>query len=183
LSRILLLAALLFAGVAGSAQAAVRVFSYDPANDITRRVAGPLTFEFKQRLVFVTVLRVRSTEGRASADLKPADEGVLGHGGLSALIGDRAHERDLYEVEPTEEGQDLIRAFCPGSSRAWLAFGPVAANEDLRVQVLGDDPKAGPKARQSRLCQTLDFNYHGEWRLPPGPGVPIESIPIPRFPY
>lgn len=173
----------MLASLAGAAQAAVRIFSYDPANDLTRRTAGPLTFEFRQRLIFVTVLRVRSTEGQASADLKPADEGVLGRGGLSALIGDRAHERDLYEVEPTAEGLDMIHAFCPGSSRAWLAFGRVAENADLRVQVLGDDPRAAPRARHARLCQTLDFNFHGEWRLPPGPGVPLRDIPVPKFPY
>ena len=183
MSRTLFLAALLFAALAGTAQAGVRIFSYDPANEVTRRTAGPLTFEFDQRLIFVTVLRVRSTEGRASADLKPADEGVLGHGGLSAVIGDQARERDLYEVEPSAEGLDLIHAFCPGSRRAWLAFGRVAQNADLRVQVLGDDPKAAPRAGHARLCQTLDFNFHGEWRLPPGPGVPMRDIPIPRFPY
>ena len=66
------------------AQASVRIFSYEPTNDATRRTAGPLTFEFDQRLVFTKVLWVRSTEGRARADLKPANEGVLGRGGLSA---------------------------------------------------------------------------------------------------
>src|SRR5580704_12253733 len=89
---------------AGPAGAAVRFFSYDPTNDLTRKVAGDLTFEFKQRLIFTTVLNIRSTEGEASADLKPADEHALGAGGLSRLIGAGAQERDLYEVSPNAEG-------------------------------------------------------------------------------
>lgn len=138
------------------------MFSYDPADALTRRVAGDLTFEFKQRLIFTTVLRVRSTEGQASADLKPADEHVLGHGGLSRLIGANAQERDLYAVEPEAQGAEMIRAFCPGSSKAWLAFGRLSESRPLRVQVIGDDPKGGP----ARLCATLAFNFHGEWAAP-----------------
>ena len=178
-----LILGLLLAGLAGSARAETRVFSYDPANDVTRSIAGPLTFEVRQQLIFTTVLRIRSTQGEASAALKPADETVLGRGGLTALIGPGARERSLYEVEPTAEGLDLIHAFCPGSGRVWLAFGRVAQSVDLRIQVLGDDPKSPPKAHQARLCYTLDFYYHGEWRPPPGPGVPERDIPVPKFPY
>src|ERR1700723_2304024 len=88
---------------AGSAAAGVRIFSYDAANDGTRKVAGALTFQFNQRLIFTTVLNIRSTEGRASADLKPSDEHALGPGGLSRLIGGNAQERDLYEVRGDAE--------------------------------------------------------------------------------
>jgi hypothetical protein len=141
------------------AAAAVRVFSYDPADAVTRRVAGDLTFEFQQRLIFTTVLRIRSTEGQASADLEPVDERVLGRGGLSRLIGANGQERDLYAVAPGAQGAELIRAFCPGSTRAWLAFGRMSETRPLRVQVIGDDPKGGP----TRLCETLAFTFHGEW--------------------
>jgi len=155
-----LLGALTIAALAWTpVSAAVRVFSYDPADALTRRVAGDLTFEFKQRLIFTTVLRIRSTEGQASADLKPVDEQALGRGGLSRLIGANAPERDLYAVEPGAEGADLVRAFCPGSTRAWLAFGRLSETQPLRVQVIGDDPKGGP----TRLCETLAFTFHGEW--------------------
>ena len=120
------------------AAAGVRVFSYDPANDATRRVAGDLTFEFNQRLIFTTILRIRSTEGQASADLKPVDEHVLGRGGLSRLIGSHAQERDLYAVKADAEGTELIRAFCPGSTEAWLAFSRAHSGDcvPLRVQVI-----------------------------------------------
>jgi hypothetical protein len=169
------LAVALTLGIAPAA-AAVRIFSYDPANDATRTVAGDLTFEFKQRLIFTTVLNIHSTEGQASAALKPADEHALGAGGLSRLIGANAQERDLYEVEPTAEGAELIRAFCPGSHRAWLSFGRLVEARPLRVQVIGDSPAGGP----ARLCHTFDFAYRGEWKLPGGAGVPAHDLHIPE---
>lgn len=169
--RFAALAALTLAA-AGPAAAGVRIFSYDPANDSTRKIAGDLTFEFNQRLIFTTVLNIRSTEGEASADLKPADEHALGPGGLSRLIGASAQERDLYEVEPKAEGEELIHAFCPGSRRAWLAFGRLVEARPLRVRVIGDDPSGGP----ARLCHTFEFAYRGEWKLPGAHGVPMNDL-------
>ena len=51
-------------GLATPADAAVRIFSYDGADDVTRRIAGDLTFQFSQHLIFTKVLNIRSTEGR-----------------------------------------------------------------------------------------------------------------------
>ncbi|HZZ87412.1 MAG TPA: hypothetical protein VFE13_03665 [Caulobacteraceae bacterium] len=174
----LALAALALATSAAPAAAAVRTFSYDPADEATRKVAGDLTFQFNQRLVFTKVLNIRSTEGQASAALRPADEHALGAGGLSRLIGADGRERDLYEVEPAAQGADMIHAFCPGSSRAWLAFGRLVEGEPLRVRVLGDAPGGG-----ARLCHTFAFNYRGEWKLPAGPGVKPSELKEPHFPY
>jgi hypothetical protein len=174
-----LLAAAVSLGGAASAQADVRLFSYDPADAVTRQVAGDLTFEFNQRLIFTTILRIQSTEGQASAGLKPADEKVLGHGGLTRLIGANAQERDLYEVQAADQGAEMIHAFCPGSTRAWLAFSRMAEAKPLKVRVIGDDPKGG----EARLCQTLEFNFHGEWAPPPGPGVSQNQLLVPHFPY
>lgn len=157
---------------AGPAAAGVRIFSYDPANEVTRKIAGDLTFEFNQRLIFTTVLNIHSTEGEASADLKPADEHALGAGGLSRIIGANAQERDLYEVEPSDDGKELIRAFCPGSHRAWLAFGRLVEARPLRVRVIGDDPAGG----SARLCHTFEFAYRGEWKLPGAHGVPVSDL-------
>jgi len=163
------------AATASAAQANVRIFSYDPADAATQAAAGPLTFEFDQRLIFIKVLRVRSTQGQAAADLKPASEGALGPGGLTRLIGAQSHERDLYEVEAADQGADLIHAFCPGSTRAWMAFGKLAEDRDLTVRVLGDTPGGGP----ARLCRTFDFSFHGEWRVPEG-RLPNYRPPIHR---
>jgi len=155
-----------------------RFFSYDPDNAETRHVAGALTFEFDQHLLSTTVLRVRATEGEATADLKRANQSALGGGGLTALIGAAAPERDLYEVQPREEGAAMISALCPGARRAWMAFDRLKANHDMRVLVLADGPSGG-----ARLCRTLAFAYHGEWRLPPGPPVDERRVEVPHFPY
>jgi len=164
---------------AAPAAAGVRIFSYDAGDDVTRKVAGDLTFQFNQRLIFTTLMSIRSTEGRASADLKPADEHALGRGGLSRLIGPNAQERDLYEVENDAQGVELVHAFCPGSNRAWLAFGRLVEGRPLRVRVIGDTAGGG-----ARLCHTLAFNFRGEWKLPSAsPPVRPSDLKEPRFPY
>lgn len=166
--------------LAASAHAsALRIFSYDPANSETRHAAGAVTFEFNQHLIFTTVLRVLATEGQASADLAPAKEAALGRGGLSALIGPAAPERDLYEVRHTADGPAMIAAFCPGASRAWMAIGRLKANRDLRVFVLGQSPGGS----SARLCRTLAFDFHGEWRLPPGAKFDERQLERPKFPH
>jgi hypothetical protein len=160
--------------------AAVRIFSYTPTNDVTDRIAGDLTFQFDQHLIFVKILNIRSTEGRAHADLRATNEKVLGAGGLTRLIGANAQERDLYEVEQNQEGRELIHAFCPGSDRAWLAFSRLVEARPLRVQAIGDNPAGGP----AHLCHTLDFQFRGEWKLPEGNGVPAKDLIQPkRGPY
>jgi hypothetical protein len=170
--------ALAVALLAGSAQAAsLRIFSYDPSNSDTRQAAGGLTFEFLQRILSIKVLRVRATEGEAVADLRPVGEGALGHGGLTALIGPHEPERDLYEVLRRDDGPALISAFCPGAKHAWMAFGRVRSDSDLRIQVLGDGGPGGG----ARLCHTLDFSFHGEWRLPPGKPMDMHLLERPRF--
>jgi hypothetical protein len=168
-------------GAAGAAQAAtIRMFSYDPDDSETRHTAGPLTFEFRQQLIFNTVLRIRATEQQATAELKPVDDKALGvKGGLPSLIGLNAQERDLYEVSPTEEGGAMISAFCPGSKRAWMAFGRLRENRDLKVHVLGDDPKGGG----AHLCHTLAFRFHGEWKIPGGVTASPRDMATPQFPY
>ena len=131
----------------------LHIYSYDPANADTRHSAGALTFEFNRRLVFTTILRVMATEGDAKAEVRPASERDLGPGGLSALIGPHALERDLYEVQPQDEGTAMIAALCPQSHRAWMAFGHLKAYRDLRIYVLGDGPNAGT-ARHARPWTT-----------------------------
>jgi hypothetical protein len=164
----------------GGAQAAtMRMFSYDPANAETRHVAGALTFQFRQQLMFTRILALRSTMGQANAFVEPVDEKVLG-AGLSSLIGDNAQERDLYEVTPEADGAALISAFCPGSKRGFMTFGRLRANRPLRVLVLGDTAAGGP----AHLCRTLDFTFHGEWQMPKdGQVVRDKDLIRPKFPY
>jgi hypothetical protein len=174
----ILAALLLLAAATPAAGATRRIFSYDPANEATRTSAGALTFEFNQKLMSTRLLRIRATEGPATAELKPAPPEVLGRGGLSPLIGPTAIERDLYEIEPAEDGAAMISAFCPGARRAWLAFGRLKASQNLTIHVLGADAPG-----RARLCRTLQFAFHGEWRLPPGPAKDPDRLPEPHFPY
>ncbi len=158
--------------------ARVRLFSYDPTTSETRETSGGLTFQFAQHLLSVKLLRVFATEGQASADLKYVNESTLGPAGLGSVIGKRAEERALYQVAPGREGEALIRAFCPGSDRAWMAFGKIKANQDLRVYVLGST--AGATAH---VCHQLDFAYRGEWRGLQGQKVNPNTFAAPRDPF
>ena len=159
---------------------ALRLYSYDPANAETKAAAGPLTFEFRQGLLRTTMVAVHATEAQATADLKSANERDIGPAGLTPLIGAGAPERDLYEVKPDQDGAALIAAFCPGATRAWMAFGKPRLYRDLRVYVLGPSDGGGPV----RLCRTFDFSFHGAWRAPAGRGVTPDITPrspLPRY--
>jgi len=166
--------------LAGAARAdSLHLYSYDPADTPTRQAAGPLTFTFRKALLHTTVLKLMSTEAQATAYLRPADDKALGRGGLLGAAGpDGSRDRALYEVRSVEEGAALISAFCPGASRAWLAFGPLKLNRDLTVLVLGAPAAGGP----ARLCRTLAFRFHGEWLLPPGRAINPRDLEFGRYP-
>lgn len=169
---------LVVAAPSQSLAAGLRIFSYDPANAETRRVAGALSFEFHQGLTSATVLQVLATEGDAQADVRPAAPREIGTAALSALERTLPERSGLYAVQSADQGAALISAFCPGAKRAWMAFGKIKYNRDLRVVVLGDN---GPKG-ETGVCLTLDFNFHGEWRLPPGKRLEPHRLEPPSFP-
>lgn len=160
------------------AQAAIRIWSYDPANAETRRVAGRLTFEFRQRFMFQTLLRVLATDAEATAELRPSSERQLGPGGLRALIGPTAPQRDVYEINAkAAQGSAMIAALCPGARRAFLAFGRMRAFADMRIYALGADAAGSP-----RLCRTLEFSFHGDWRPPPTGHIDERALEPSPFP-
>jgi hypothetical protein len=141
-----------------------RIYSYDSANPLTEKMTeSGLTFIFDKTPLSQRVQRILETHDIGSAELKPSSDRDLGPGGLASLIGPGAHERDLYEISGKDDGRALINALCRGADRAWLAFGQLAPERSLRVHAIGHDPKTG----QARLCVTLDYNFHGEWALPP----------------
>jgi hypothetical protein len=149
---------------AGAAAAATHFYSYDPADAATKAAAGPLTFEIRKALLGSTrVLNLRSTVAAADADLKRARDGDLGPGGIAAVMGPGAAERQIYEIEPAAQGAALISALCPGAKRAWLAFSGFGFNEPLKIAVVG----ASPAPAKPRLCRTLTYDFHGEWTAPP----------------
>jgi hypothetical protein len=156
----------------------IHLYSYDPADLATRAAAGPLTFQVRKGLLHTTVENLRSTEAQATADLRAAPPQSLGGGRLGALVGSAGDERDLYEVQPRDQGPQLIAALCPGAKRAWLAFSRISMNGDLHIAVIGEAPGAAP-----RLCHTLVYSFHGEWRAPAtGPVLRERDLPHGRFP-
>jgi len=154
----------------GAARADRRIYSYDSATPVTRKMTeSGLTFVFEKTLMGTRVLGLVETHDIGAADVRPASAGDIGPGGLSVL-GPGAHEHDVYEITRAKDGAALIRALCPGSERAWLVFGPIKADRDLRVDAVGRDPLTG----KPRLCVALDYSFHGQWALPP-PDLPQPS--------
>lgn len=140
------------------ASAAERMISFEPVSPDARRLTGAgITVLFTDRLVGQRVNRLLATAIPAQANLKRAPARALG--GLRA-----ENLGDLYAIDDkTAQGAVYVRAFCPGSTRAWLAFSQVGRGE-LTVQAFGDDPAKAPAAR---LCATMVFRFKGEWALPP----------------
>ncbi|WP_269715060.1 hypothetical protein [Caulobacter sp. NIBR2454] len=157
--RRLALAAIAAFVLASPAAAATRIFSYDPVSPDAKRLTGQgLTFLFETRLLGGgKVRKIMATAVPAAAEVKPA--------GIGPLKGAEIIPADLYEIDASKaQGKVYVRAFCPGSTRVWLAVGTLRHGYDLKVQVLGDDPAGGP----ARTCASMDFAFRGEWRLPAG---------------
>lgn len=158
-------AAALLLCAAGPAMAGEdRIFSYDPVNEAARTLAsGGLTFVFRKSTFGGTrVLKILSTQEKGTAELKPASENELGPGGIDGLVGRKVDEHALYEIAHEGQGEPLIRAACPGSDRAWLAFGSLRSDRELVIHAIGRNAQSG----KVHLCATLEFSWHGEWKLP-----------------
>ena len=70
------------------------------------------------------------------------------------------------------QGAAYVRAFCPGSTKAWLSFSRIS-RYPLSIKAFGDDPAAPGKAR---ACADMTFRFRGEWALPGrGPPDPMEE--------
>ncbi|HEV2363833.1 MAG TPA: hypothetical protein VGS12_06490 [Caulobacteraceae bacterium] len=175
---LMLVVAAIAAGALPARAAQRRFFSFDPADAATRAAAGALTFEFDQHLFSTHVIAIRATEGEATADLQHVGEASLGPGGLDHAAGGHTDDRDLYRIKPDKEGGAMVSALCPGAKEGWVALPRIRADRDLVMLVIGRN--AGGAAH---LCHRLAFTFHGEWRLPPGPGVNPNSVPQPHFPY
>jgi hypothetical protein len=163
------LTATLILAAATPALAAQGMFSYYPADNETRELAdNGFTLVFDKAVMGgVRLRKLMSTEAPAAAELEPADDRELGVS-LRSLIG-RSDANDLYRIADGGQGPAMIRAFCPGSTKGWLAFGPVKVRRNLEIQALGDDPKTG----KARHCATLQMNFRGAWDpRPPGFGPP-----------
>lgn len=170
-ARSALACGLALALLAGGAHAALRQFSYDPADDETRAASGPVTLLINQTMLGAHVLKMRSTEAKVTADLASADPG--------RLPGEARGAHGVYRITGADEGPDFITALCPGSKRAWLAFTSVKYGRDLKAVVFGD-----AKDGQSVVaCRKLAYFFHGEWTVPSGAAPPKpEADEAPDFP-
>ncbi|HEX6859350.1 MAG TPA: hypothetical protein VF138_04015 [Caulobacteraceae bacterium] len=161
MKRLIAAAVLSLLAAAPAHAADKRMVSYDSASAEARRLTGAgLTFVFTKSMMRTRVLAVHATAVPVGVVLEPAP-GMERK--LDPLMGEAAGSGALYEIRPDEkQGPVMVQAFCPGSTKGWLAIGPIAHARPLRVHAFGDDPRTG----EPRLCGVMEFDYRGEWRLP-----------------
>lgn len=156
--------AMILSAVAAPAWAAQkRMVSYDSASPTARKLTGAgLTFVFTKSMLRTRILAVRATAVPVGVVPRLSGDGTVNRK-LDTLMGADAGRGTLYAIDPkAAEGRVMIQAFCPGSTRGWLAIGAIAHMRDLRVHAFGDDPATG----EPRLCAVMDFSFRGEWRMP-----------------
>lgn len=167
MSKLILIA--LACAIATPVLAARAMYSYYPADAATRDLTdNGFTLVFEKGFMGATLLRkLMSTEAPVSANLEPADDREMGVS-LRSLIG-KSDASDLYRIAGGDQGPAMVHAFCPGSTKGWLAFSPVKVRRNLEIQVFGDDAKTG----KAHHCATLQLNYRGDWNPhPPLSGPP-----------
>ena len=140
-----------------------RMVSYDSASPSAKRLTGAgLTFVFTKSFMRTKIYAVRATAVAVGIVPRLSNDGEINRK-LDALMGENAGAGTLYVIDPeAQEGKVMIQAFCPGSTRGWLAIGAIAHMRDMKVHAFGDDPATG----QPRLCAVMDFTFRGEWRMP-----------------
>jgi hypothetical protein len=158
----LLMAAALLAATPAAA-ADKRMVSYDATSPSARALTGAgLTFVFTKSFLRTRVLAVRATAVPVGVIVEPSGDQAVNRK-LDALMGEQAGSGALYEIKAGKaQGDVMVQAFCPGSTRGWLAISSIAHARPLRVHAFGDDPASG----DVRLCSVMDFDFRGEWRMP-----------------
>jgi len=139
-----------------------RMVTYDSASPDARRLTGAgLTFVFTRQFMRTNILAVRATAVPVGIVPRKSGDGSVNQK-LDALMGEDRGRGELYEIDPDKaEGKVMIQAFCPGSTKGWLAIGAVNNRKPLRVHAFGDDGAGGVK-----LCAAMDFTWRGEWQMP-----------------
>jgi hypothetical protein len=149
--------------IAAPAQAASkRMVTYDSASPDAKRLTGAgLTFVFTRQFFQTRILAVRATAVPVGVIPRPSRDGEANRA-MDALMDANAGRGEIYEIDPEKaEGKVMIQAFCPGSTKGWLAIGGVNDRKPLRVYAFGDDASGG-----IRKCAAMDFTWRGEWQLP-----------------
>jgi hypothetical protein len=156
------LAAVTVVAVAGSATAAdYRWFTYDADSDAARHRSADITLQVQRGLMSSRVVKLFRKRGKDLELDRP--DGAIGWRQLEALFGrDVAEGLRLYAVD-TKDGEGFAQGACKGADRAWLALKAVKPYEPLQIFVLRYDATT----KTAELCETLDYRWRGEWRLPP----------------
>lgn len=175
------LAALTVLSAPAAHAAEKRMVTFDSADADARRLTGAgLTFVFsKSMLRAPKVLAVRATAVPVGIIPKPSRDGAINRQ-LDELMGKDGGKGELFEIDAGEEqGKVMIRAFCPGSTRGWLAVSDLMSHQGLRVYAFGDTPEGAV-----RVCAKMEFAFRGEWRMPTVPGIdPTSAVFKPDYGY
>lgn len=166
-----LLSLALFGVAAGEAEAqSIRYLAFDAKDRTTQSLTRGVTLEVERGLFgAVAVRNLFSTSSRGSASFKPG-----GPNEVRSALPDGARETRLYEIVQEGDGRGLARALCPGSNQAWLVVGRVRVARPLTLQAVGLWPDG-----QYRHCVKLNYDYRGEWALPPeGRGLSDGELPV-----
>ncbi len=153
-----ILAVLILAAVASPAVADTRYLAFDASDRITRALTRGVTLEVERGLFgSVSVRRIISTSARGAA--------TIARGGPDAarrVLPDGATESTVYSIPGEGDGRGLARALCPGADATFLVLGRVRAGRPITMHGTGRWADGS-----YRHCVTLNYDYRGEWSLPP----------------
>lgn len=152
---------------AGPAAADTRYLAFDASDRITTALTRGVTLEVERGLFgAVSVRRIISTSARGSATISRG-----GPDQARRALPQGASESVVYSIAAEGDGRGLARALCPGAEATFLVLGRVQAGRPIVMQAAGRWADG-----QFRHCVTLNYNYRGEWALPPRAPV-AESTP------
>lgn len=167
MTRALLALAVLIVGLAAAAPASAgtRFFAYTATDQATRYRTGDVTLELRTPDFFFGPTRVVGLWRRRGADLPLGRESnAFSQEALSTATGRSAQGLVVYAVDE-EAGRGFAQGSCVGAPRAWIAVAAPQAYQPLVVYVLRQGSSGAPE-----LCETLNYAWQAEWRMPPRDG-------------
>jgi hypothetical protein len=151
--------------MAGGAQAKdFKFFAYDADNAAAKHRSADITLVVRKSFMSSRVIKLYRKRGK-DLDLERPDATFSLRQLASALAEseDAVLDLRLYAID-TKDGEGFAAGACDGATRAWVAVKPVKAYQPMRIYVL----KYDEATKSPGLCETLEYRWRGEWRLPPG---------------
>lgn len=144
--------------VATPAAADTRYLAFDASDRVTTALTRGITLEVDRGLFgAVSVRRIISTSARGAASIARG-----GPDQARRVLPEGAGESTVYSIVLEGDGRGLARALCPGSDATFLVLGRVRAARPVTMHAVGRWP-----GDQYRHCVALNYDYRGEWALPP----------------